>query len=661
MLKHALALGLCSITVCALSANAAPRAVEKDAVIVAAKDARDRNSLRDLDSAIAASSTHVLAVYPVWWRLQADPQKSASDYKRLIDRFRDGPIVDLARRDLAKLHARAGDWDAFRDVAAKVLGEDGELACMIWQDKLQSNEAAARSQATDEALAHWVSDKDLSAACQPVWAMLSSNAKLGRDAVLDRVRRSFAAGKASEVKRAASVLIDAGALTDAAIDRALREPGKLLARESQIQLSTRPQVELALGALARIAREDASDAKVVLDRFVHRLKPADAGYAWAAIATSGAMQHVRDANTWFKRASNDVKLNDTQEAWRVRAALRVQDWPQVKASILAMDESDRRDAAWRYWLARAHLAAGDRPAAEMLLRDLATEPGYHALLAAEELGVLPVISWDSATLTSADLTAQRNRPGISRAIALYSLGWRDEGFREWIWAIRGLKDQELLAAAEVAKQADIPDRAIATALRTTHIHDYAQRFPVHHLAAVKNASSRVGLDPAWVYAIIRQESRFMVDVRSRAGALGLMQLMPATAKFTAGRLGWNDLKTTSLSDPETNITLGSTYLRQVYEDLGDRVMAIAAYNAGPGRAKRWRDSSPLEGAIYAETIPFNETRDYVKQVTANQFYYEQRLSGKRLSMKQLLGTVPGRDKRDAASTTAAVGVAASPN
>jgi len=240
-------------------------------------------------------------------------------------------------------------------------------------------------------------------------------------------------------------------------------------------------------------------------------------------------------------------------------------------------------------------------------------------------------------------------PGIQRALALYAAGLDNEALREWIWAVRGRDDRELLAAAEIARQANETERAINTADRTMQLVDFPQRYPVPHRDALTAAARQWNLDPALVYSIIRQESRFMPEARSRVGATGLMQLMPATAKWVARQIPVHPYNPGMLRQPETNIQMGTYYFRRVLDDLGHPTLAVAAYNAGPGRARRWRDERALEGAIYVETIPFSETRDYVKKVLANEWYYQHRLTGRSASMKALVGTVPGRSADPAGS------------
>ena len=211
--------------------------------------------------------------------------------------------------------------------------------------------------------------------------------------------------------------------------------------------------------------------------------------------------------------------------------------------------------------------------------------------------------------------------GLRRALELYRLGLRTEATQEWLWAIRRFDDRQLLAAAEVARRHEIYDRAINTADRTVGLHDFNLRYLAPYRDVLKARASQLDLDEAWVYGLIRQESRFIQDARSHAGASRLMQLMPGTARWVAQKLGLKNWRWSKVTDVDTNIGLGTYYLRHVLDTLdGHPVLASAAYNAGPNRARAWRPEAAMEGAIYAETIPFGETRDYVKRVMANTTY-----------------------------------------
>ena len=217
------------------------------------------------------------------------------------------------------------------------------------------------------------------------------------------------------------------------------------------------------------------------------------------------------------------------------------------------------------------------------------------------------------------------------------MGLRSEGVREWNFTLRGMDDRELLAAAQFACDREVWDRCINTSDRTKAEIDIEQRFPMPFRRDVLAKARDAGLDPAYVYGLIRQESRFVVDARSGAGAAGLMQIMPATARWTAKKIGLPytpDL----IADRDTNLKLGMAYLKLVLEDFsGSQPLAAAAYNAGPGRPRKWREGPVLEPAIWAENIPFNETRDYVKKVISNGAYYAALLTGQPPALRVRLG------------------------
>jgi len=230
---------------------------------------------------------------------------------------------------------------------------------------------------------------------------------------------------------------------------------------------------------------------------------------------------------------------------------------------------------------------------------------------------------------------------------LFRLDLRLEGVREWVWAIRGFDDRQLLAAAELARRDGIYDRAINTADKTVMLHDFKLRYLAPYRDVLQVHASEMGLDEAWVYGLIRQESRFIAGVRSGAGAGGLMQLMPGTAKWVAHKLGLKNWRWSQVTEVDTNINLGTYYLRHVLDTLDNQpVLASAAYNAGPGRARRWRPDNAIEGAVYAETIPFNETRDYVKKVMANATYYAQVFGQQVQTLKARLGIIGPRNRAE---------------
>jgi soluble lytic murein transglycosylase len=322
----------------------------------------------------------------------------------------------------------------------------------------------------------------------------------------------------------------------------------------------------------------------------------------------------------------------------------------VLKAISAMSTKQQQESAWRYWKARALKETGELVESNAIFTKLSVERHYYGLLAAEELeGVMSNQSIDYK-VTDNEVTAIASQPEIKRAIELQRLDMRWEAKAEWVWATRNYEDKQLLAAAEYAMRLKWYDVAISTADNTKQIHNFNLRYPTPYSDLFHKSSNEVGLDEAWVYGITRQESRFMHYAKSGVGAAGLMQIMPATARWVARRIGINSYNNSMIHDLNTNIEFGTYYLRYTLDLMGGQaVLATAGYNAGPGRAKRWQSTQPLEAAIYIESIPFNETRTYVQKVMANAQIYAPRLLGennavKIQTLKSRLGIIPGTGK-----------------
>ena len=238
-----------------------------------------------------------------------------------------------------------------------------------------------------------------------------------------------------------------------------------------------------------------------------------------------------------------------------------------------------------------------------------------------------------------------SNPGLRRALKFFAMRLRFEGTREWNWELRKFSERELLAAAEFARRNEVLDRMVNTSERTRTEFDYSQRFPSPHSEILQPTARELGLDQAWVYGLIRQESRFIMDAKSNVGAAGLMQVMPATGAYVARKIGLGDYVKNKLSDLRTNLILGANYMSMVLANAdGSQTLATAAYNAGPGRMRTWRAAltEPMEGAVFAESIPYTETRTYVKNVMSNATNYAALFEKRPQSLKARLGKVGPR-------------------
>jgi len=355
------------------------------------------------------------------------------------------------------------------------------------------------------------------------------------------------------------------------------------------------------------------------------------------VGYEGAREHYDDALKWYARAG-DSPLDDRQLAWKARAALRDGDWKTVRESIDRMGLAAVHHPTWIYWYGRALAAQGEEMGSRAYFLRIAGQADFYGLLASEALGYTLALPDVTHVPGEDEVAAAAAEPGLKRALELIRLGIRVEGVREWIFTIRSFDDARLIAAAELARRNGVYDRAIHTADRTSRLHNFTLRYPVPYQDVFRDYAKTHGVDEAWVLGLVRQESRFNTEARSSAGAAGLMQVMPGTARYVASRIGLRNYRA-KVNEVETNITLGTGYLKLVLEQLGNPVLASAAYNAGPSRARRWRDDKPLEGAIYVETIPFPETRDYVKKVMSNAVYYSAVLEKKPVTLKSRLGVI----------------------
>ena len=626
-----------ALLACAAFAAALASAEPRDADFLAARDAAARGQWRLLQSLRPQLAGHLLEAYPAYWMLsgnldRSDPQEVAD----FLSRYADTPLADALRREWLKILGSSGNWDLFRAEYPLVTGDDVAIACYSFQERLLRNDPDV----LPESRALFVSARETATACDPVFAKAVADGALTEAQVWDRVRRLLSAGNVPEAKRANQLLDRKVAILEKQMDAANKDPHRFLLHEHLGKRPARDAQELLVFALERLARSKPDEAADRLAEIGSRLTLEQVQYTWGQIAWQAALSHHPRALEWYGHA-DPATLTDSQIAWRARAGMRAGDWKEVLASIQAMSPQDAREPTWRYWRARALRSLGQKEAADALLKGLAEQQNFYGLLAADELGIAVAPRWDGWHPEAADLDRVRALPGVQRALELHRLGLDNEAYREWLWVTRGLDDKGLLAAAELARLADEPDRAINIADRTVQLHDLAQRFPTLHREALAAAAKQNEIDETLVYSIIRQESRFNADARSPAGAIGLMQLMPSTARWVARQIDFKPFKPDMLREPGTNLQMGTYYLKRVLNDLGHPVLAAAAYNAGPGRARRWRDERPLDGAIYTETIPFNETRDYVKKVFTNEWYYRDRLNGKVTGMRELLGTVPG--------------------
>ena len=676
------------------TAQSAPEAAALSSTVVDARDAarrRDKPRLAAARAALAAAQ-HPLALWADYWDLSGRLTEASADeveafYARwpgsyVEDRLRNDWLLELGRRrDFARL---AREYPRFR------MNDDREVTC--WA--LLAEHLAGRD-VSDAARSAWLAQREPDEGCNMLATAMVDAKRFSADDVWRKARLAVEAQRPAVAKAAIGLLNPANQMLAKDAIEAMDNPGRFLKRSGGI---TRNAHEMRLLALLRLAASDLDAAVQQLDGNTLALPRLQAAIAWSYVARQAAFKLLPEASNHLQRAwqllpaaaqpaaqggaGNSSAFSDDSLAWGVRALLRsppsASRWAMVLRQIDAMSATEQRDPAWQYWKAQSLKAgagsdvSGATPAdvgtaastteaaraeARRLFEGLAGNGaalGFYPSLAAEELGLKAALPAAPPALSAAERDAAQRTPGLARALLLASLGLRDEARREWNYTLRGMSDRELNAAARLACDANDWQLCINTAERSKTEIELTLRYPMPYAAEITQAAKDAALEPAFAFGIIRQETRFMAQLKSHAGAAGLMQVMPATGRWMAKKLGLEAARVEAgLVDPATNLMLGTRYLKLVLDDLGgSQAMAAAGYNAGPGRPRRWRETGVVEAAAWVESIPFNETRDYVKKVLSNSAVYSALLDSRKApALRPRLGASIG--PRDASAPPAA--------
>ena len=605
-----------------------------DETFVALREAARAGDAAKAESLAARLPHYAIPAYVEYYRLKPRLASAAPDEIRaFLARHQGLAIADRMRNDWLLELGRARDWANFnQQYPLFVLNDDAQVKCYALMARLSRGEKVA-----DEARAALTAPLTYGEACNALMVSLAQAGQFDGNDLLTQLRLAGETAASGPARRAAELL---GA-SDVRAAQAIDFPALAMARGIG---NSRVEHEIYLIAISRMARSSLKLALVAFEKNLSNFTPQEQATGWAVLAHAASLKHDPDAHTYWRKSAG-APLTQEQMQWKTRMALRKLDWKSVRASIEAMPGSLSSQPAWTYWLARALQAEGAGGAnAQAMYRGIADQHNFYGQLALEELGQQITIPAPGPVLTADELAPMQSNAGLRRSLKFFALRLRAEGMREWNWETRKFTERELLAAAEFARRNDVLDRMVYTSERTRTQFDYTQRFPSPHSDILSPTTRELGLDKAWVYGLIRQESRFVMDARSSVGASGLMQVMPATAQFVARKIGL-DFAKDKLTDLRTNLVLGSNYLNMVLQNAGgSQPMATAAYNAGPGRMRTWRGSleAPMEGAIWTESIPFLETRVYVKNVMSNATNYAALFDNKPQSLKARLGTISPR-------------------
>jgi soluble lytic murein transglycosylase len=618
----------------------------QDEVLLQMQQAFTKGDRLRLQQLLTQTQGHTLEPWAAYWALRVRlDTASTEEIERMLSRYTGTYAEDRLRADWLLQLGKQRDWATFKRIHPGYrMRDDREIQCYALGIEAMDSKANVAA----EVKRLWYSLREADDGCTYVAEHLHNSKKLSGDDIWRKARLAMDANRPKAARMA--VEIEAPRVADQ-MTLIASDPERYLSK--RIVAITHKRKELAVLALIRLASKDPDEAAELLEKkWGLMLSREEKDWTWGVIGKQAAQKLQDNAHSHFAKVRDDEHLNDDLLGWKVRAALRQQDWAVVQRAVAAMSPQEQRDPTWVYWGARAQLALArteaQRQAARAQLQGVASMRGFYEQLAAEELGQKIAAPATPSPLTPEEKALAWANPGLQRALLAIRIGLRNEGVREWNYSTNlhtrgGMNERELLAAADLACKAEVWDRCINTSERTPNEVDTAQRYPMPLHDIVVQRSGEIGLDPAYVYGLIRQESRFIMDARSHVGASGLMQVMPATAKWTARKIGLSGFEPRQLTDKNVNVRIGTAYLKLVLDDFGGSMpLAAAAYNAGPSRSRAWRKGPTLEGAIWAENVPFAETRNYVKKVLSNTTVYASIITGQPQSLKQRLGTVGPR-------------------
>lgn len=603
----------------------------------AALEAGERLTFRTL---LAALDSYPLQQYLLFEDLQKRlEQTPGQEVREFLHRFPDTLLARQLRHDWLLHLASTGRWQQFL-ADYRPQEDNAELDCSHRQALLfRGNETAA----LDGIQALWLSPTSQPAACDPLFERWRLHGGLSTALIWQRIGLAMGRGNSGLAGYLSKSLPAAERAWAQRWQQVHANPRLILDAERFAEAHPQRHAILLHG-LARWGRQDSVSAAVAMDtlRERYRFDPEALGPVAARIAVYLAARGHPSAPRQLA-AVPATEVTEEVAEWRVRVALSRQDWQAVDRWLAVMPTELAATPRWQYWRARSLETQGQADAATEYYQLAAAQRDYYGFLAAAKLGREPSMV-DRPIPTDTAMQQQLAALGaIQRARELYILGRDTQARREWRDAMDGLDAPALQQAALMAAQWGWHYQGIVTLVAADHWDDLRRRFPLPHQERVMAAASRQGIDPAWVMAVIRQESLFQPQARSPAGARGLMQIMPATGRLIAQELGERFPGIQGLLEPDTSIRFGAYYLAKNRTRLQNNpLLASAAYNAGRGRVLEWLPDSPLPADIWAETIPFRETRRYVQRVMEYTLVYRHRLGRAPGSLLRELATVmPG--------------------
>ncbi|QCO20320.1 transglycosylase SLT domain-containing protein [Acinetobacter cumulans] len=591
-----------------------------------------------------------LGYYPEYWMLNTNlASQPTSSITNFAQRYPQSAMAEKLSADYVEEKVKMADFASAQPVLQYVSNPDQAESCAMAQVRAKSGDPLVFAEYKDV----WLTTNSQPDSCTGLGRMMLSSPLMTTQ---DRQQRLWGQLRAGQPGQAIATAQTIG------INLSLAQLNSIQANALNYlwnaPKATKEDQAYIIYAIGRLADSDLNAAFSTARRVAEGL-PEDAQKAvYRAVAYVGGTTVMKNNFNRevldFYDASYGLPLSPEEAEIYARQAIRFNGWNSLLRAIEGMSVTQRQEDRWQYWLARAYEQQTDsksKKAAQDIYRQLSVGDDYHNLLAKDRIGQaynnIPAYS----EATNQDAVRLSQDIHFRRAFALRNVGASDSFVnREWNWAVRQAylrhDDGLILAAAKRATDMGWYDRAIYAADRTTTKHNYGYRYAMPHRSYVVAHSQNAGIDPAWAYGLMRQESRFVTGARSHVGAGGLMQIMPDTAKLVARQMG-ETYNPAALSDMNTNVRYGTFYLSMIQRQLSNSpVLATAGYNAGPNRARRWQpDGQPIAADQYTETIPLTETRDYVKHVMTNATHYGILLGQGSQTIGQRMQAIPLRNSQ----------------
>lgn len=540
------------------------------------------------------------------------------------------PVGRSVRNEWLRSLARRNEWPIFLKEYRRD-GAEPVLRCQYLDAtvRARTDNQPLSSAFQQELIDFFLTPRQLPTECEPPFSWARQNGIVTQEHIEQRVRRLLESDQPVFARIIAGLLTPERAEPFQLWSQLLQNPERTL--DTLIANPSRAvDSDALLAGWTQLARRNTPSALKRYDSLISSRRPEAAQTSRYALQLALGLSWNRhpDALTYFRKVA-PKDFDDLAYAWKIRAALWSGDWPEVSRTLAAMPPAQREETRWRYWSARAAEQTGDKPAARAIYADLLTRDNFYSAMSAAHLDKPAHPHPEPLPSNHAQLKSIESQPAFTRARELLRCQLRPLALAEWLYGLEQLDSDLRPQAIHLASAWGWYDIAVTTATQQRLFNDYALLYPLPYDAPVKKAAHLTSLERPLIYGVIRQESLFRVDATSPVGAMGLMQLMPETARRTARQWKQSRPSRADLFDPRINVFIGSAHLRDLIDRFDGQVpVALAGYNAGPNAAQRWLPDSAKDTDIWIENIPYNETREYVQRVLWHSVVFAWLKSGK---------------------------------